>query len=123
MFMVHPSIFDYALCNQTVTVYHEDGGSVTRTVYKRAFLDFKKTQNVEKTGLSEASGFLLVIPGATQACQVSDKVFLGIGPEVPEDVLKWWRAFIPAKVDGLVVVRYVDTKYWNGQMIHTEAGG
>ena len=39
---------DYRLCNQTVTVYHKDGESFSRVVYDRAFLDFKKTENVDK---------------------------------------------------------------------------
>ena len=48
---------DYRLCTQTVTVYHKDGDTYTRTVYDRAFLDFKKTQNVDKTGSSESNSF------------------------------------------------------------------
>lgn len=114
----------YDLCNDTVTVYHEESGEITRTVHPRAFLDFKKTENVDRTGSSEANGFLLVAPGETQACHVGDKVMLGEGPEVPaEEQLKWWRSFIPAKVDGLVVVRYVDMKRFGGKIVHTEAGG
>jgi len=30
---------------------------------------------------------------------------------------------IPVKVPGLVVVKYVDPKYWNGKLVHVEAGG
>lgn len=49
---------DYSKCSQTVTVYHWDGDhGCTRTVYKQAFLDFKKTQNVDKTG-QQGSQFL-----------------------------------------------------------------
>lgn len=112
---------DYRLCNQTVTVYHKDGDTYARTVYERAFLDFRKTQTVDKTGSKEANSFLLVIPGDAQAVFVGDKVLLGVGPEIStrED----WAAFIPSKVQGLVVVSYVDTKYWNGKIVHTEAGG
>lgn len=44
---------DYRLCNQTVTVYHRDGDKVTRTVHDKAFLDYKKTENVDKTGSKE----------------------------------------------------------------------
>ena len=40
---------DYRMCNQTVTVYHKDGDKYIRTVYERAFLDYKKTQSVDKT--------------------------------------------------------------------------
>lgn len=113
---------DYRLCNQTVTVYHWDGASTyTRTVHTNAFLDFKKTQNVEKTGSEEANSFLLVIPGASVPVAVGDKVLLGEGPEVASR--EAWASFIPAKVEGLVVVKYVDPKYWRGSVVHTEAGG
>ena len=69
---------DYSLCNQTVTVYHWDGkDTYTRKVFTDAFLDFKKTQNVDKTGSSEVNGFLLVIPGPSVPVSVGDKVLLG----------------------------------------------
>ncbi|WP_050697612.1 hypothetical protein [Anaeromassilibacillus senegalensis] len=113
---------DYSKCNQMVTVYHWDGKETyTRTVHDRALLDFRKTRNVDKTGSREANTFLLVIPCDSQPVFVGDKVILGVGPEVAtrED----WAAFIPAKVPGLVVVQYVDSKYWQGQMVHVEAGG
>ena len=112
---------DYRMCSQTVTVYHKDGDTVTRTVHTNAFFDFKKTQNVDKTGSREVNSFLLVIPCSEQAVFVGDKVLHGVGVEIatPEE----WAAFIPAKVPNLVVVKYVDPKYWNGQMVHTEAGG
>lgn len=103
----------------TVTVYHQEG--YARTVVDRAFLDFRKTRNVEKTGSSEVNSFLLVIPCAVQGVFVGDKVLLGEGPEVA--TREAWAALIPAKVPGLVVVRYVDPKYWNGKLVHVEAGG
>lgn len=113
---------DYRLCNQTVTLYHWDGkDNYVRTVREDAFLDFKKVQNVEKTGSTEANTFLLVIPGASVPVAAGDKVFAGVGPEIAsrED----WAAFIPAKVDGLGVVKWVDPKFWRGSVVHTEAGG
>lgn len=113
---------NYDLCNQTVTVYHRNGqDDYTRTVYTRAFLDFKKTVAVDKTGSKEANSFLLVIPGDTQAVFAGDKVLTGRGPGISSD--KDWAAFIPTKVPGLVVVSYVDTKCWNDKIVHTEAGG
>ncbi len=112
---------DYRLCNQTVTVYHQDANQYIRTVYDRAFLDFRKTQTVDKTGSREANSFLLVIPGEAQAVFVGDKVLLGEGPKVANR--EAWAALIPSKVPGLVVVGYADPKYWNGKLIHTEAGG
>ena len=124
MLMLKPTCpVDYRLCNQTVTIYHWDGKETyTRNVIKEgAFLDFKKTQNVDKTGSKEANAFLLVVPGPVVKVAVGDKVLLGEGPEVAtrED----WGGFIPVKVPGLVVVKWVDPKYWRGSVVHTEAGG
>lgn len=113
---------DYSKCDQTVTIYHWDGKEgYTRTVCRSAFLDFKKTLNVDKTGSREANSFLLVIPGDVQAVFPGDKVLLGEGPQV--DTQAAWAAFIPAKVPGLAVVKYADPKYWRGRMVHVEAGG
>ena len=115
---------NYRLCNQTVTIYHhdKDAGTYTRTVIEHgAFLDFRKNRNVEKTGAKEANSFLLVIPCSSQPVFPEDKVLLGTGPEIA--TREAWAAFIPVKVPGLVVVKYVDPKYWNGQMAHVEAGG
>ena len=112
---------DYRLCTQTVTVYHQNGDTFTRTVHKNAFFDFKKVQNVDKIGSREANSFLLVIPCESQTVFAGDKVYLGEGPDIA--TMEQWRAFIPAKVPGLVVVSYADPKYWNGQMVHMEAGG
>lgn len=65
----------------------------TRRVFANAFLDFKKTQNVDKTGSSEVSSFLLVIPGSTVPVEVGDKVLLGEGPKV--STRADWSALIP----------------------------
>lgn len=113
---------DYSLCNQTVTIYHWDKkDTYTRKVIHNAFLDFRKTQNVDKTGSEEDNSFLLVIPGASVPVSVGDKVLHGVGPEIA--TREAWAAFIPAKVPGLGVVKYVDPKYWRGSVVHTEAGG
>lgn len=112
---------DYSKCNQTVTVYHRDAEGYVRTVHRRAFLDFKKTVNVDKTGSKEANSFLLVIPCGVQAVFPGDKIVLGEGPEVSSR--EEWAALIPAKVPGLVVAAYADPKYWEGRLVHVEAGG
>lgn len=112
---------NYALCDQQVTVYHKEADTITRKVYDRAFLDFRKTLTTDKTGSKEANTFLLVIPGAEQAVFIGDKVMLGEGPEVA--TAKEWAAMVPVKVPGLVVVSYADPKYWRGSIVHTEAGG
>ena len=115
---------DYHLCNQTVTLYHWDGKDefTRRVIEKGAFLDFKKVQSMNKTGSMEKNSFLLVIPCSEEVpVAVGDKVFHGEGPEIW--CLEEWRKFKPATVPGLVVVEYVDPKYWNDQLVHVEAGG
>lgn len=114
---------DYRLCNQTVTLYHWDGKkTVTRRVIEKgAFLDFKKVQSVNKLGSAEKNGFLLVIPCSEAPVAVGDKVFHGVGPEIA--TREEWAAFHPSSVPGLVVVEYVDPKYWKDRMVHVEAGG
>ncbi|MBP1737281.1 MAG: hypothetical protein H6Q60_1162 [Oscillospiraceae bacterium] len=112
-------LLDYCKCNQTVTVYHQGTDkTIARTVYENAYLDFQKNQNVNKTGSSESNSFLLVIPGESVILYNGDKVLLGEGPESVT-----WTEFIPAKVPGLVVIKHVDPKYWNGVQCHVEAGG
>lgn len=112
---------DYRMCRQTVTVYHKEGETFTRTVHKKAFLDFRKNQTVDKIGGREANTFLLVIPGDNQMVFVGDKVLMGEGPKVATQAD--WAALIPSVTPGLVVVKYVDPKYWGTQMVHVEAGG
>lgn len=114
---------DYQLCNQTVTVYHWDKKEtvIRKVIEKGAFLDFKKVQGVGKTGSTEVNSFLLVIPCSESPVAADDKVLLGEGPEITtrED----WARFIPSNTPGLVVVKWVDPKYWKGRMVHVEAGG
>lgn len=109
------------LCRQTVTIYRMQDGKYTRKVHERAFLDFRKNMTVDNTGSKEANAFLLILPGAVQEVFPEDKVLLGIGPEIT--TREEWARFTPSKVPGLVVVGYVDPKYWNGKLVHTEAGG
>lgn len=115
---------DYGLCNQTVTVYHWDGKEeVTRRVIEKgAFLDFKKVQDIGKTGSTEVNGSLLVIPCSGDIpVAVGDRVLHGEGPEVT--AAEWKKSFLPSTVPGLVVVKYVDPKYWKYRLVHVEAGG
>lgn len=113
----------YRLCDQTVTLYHWNGGDsiVRRVLRKNTFFDARKVQNAEKTGSREANGFLLVIPCREIPVAAGDKVLLGEGPDIAGR--EEWAGFIPSKVPGLVVVKWVDPKYWNGQLVHVEAGG
>lgn len=112
---------DYSKCNQTVTIYHKDGDVYTQQTITNAFLDYRKTRNVEKTGSKDANSFLLVIPCAVSPVCVGDKVLHGIGHTV--NTRELWAALVPSKVPGLVEVKYVDPKHWQGSMVHVEAGG
>lgn len=114
---------DYRLCRQTVTLYHwAEGEAITRRVVERgAFLDFKKVQDVSKTGSREVNSFLLVIPCGEVFVAPGDKVLEGVGPELQGR--EAWAGFIPSRVPGLAVIRYVDPKYWRGCLVHVEAGG
>lgn len=130
------------LCNQTITVYNrrESGGASTykRTTIAGASMDFKRQWQEGKTGPSASTSCLLVIPqdadgktfvlpaaysGAegTYTLAKDDKVLLGEGPEIATSAQ--WAAFIPSKVDGLVSIASVDPKYFNGELVHVEAGG
>lgn len=117
------SPMDYRLCNQTVTLYHwtEKDGVTRRVIEKGAFLDFKKVQDVSKTGSREVNNFLLVIPCSEVPVAVGDKVFHGAGPEILTRAE--WAGFLPATVPGLGIVKWVDPKYWKDQLVHVEAGG
>lgn len=116
---------DYSKCNQTVTVYHNASGTISKKVITGAFFDFKKVQSVDRTGSREANSFLLVIPvkntDGTQPVYVGDKVVLGTGADIT--TASEWAAFIPAKVPNMAVISYVDPKYWKAAVIHWEAGG
>lgn len=129
------------LCNQTVTVYNvfANGGvkEYRRTVINGAFMDFKRQWQESKTGSTAGSNCLLVIPqgadgktfvmpvaysGAenTYTLKKDDKVLLGAGPEITNATE--WSKFIPSLVDFLVSVKSVDPKFFNGEIVHVEAG-
>lgn len=113
---------DYKLCNQTVTVYHWDGGTnYTTSVIHGVALDHRKGLNVDRTGSKDAYSFLLIIPGCTAPVAVGDKVVAGEGEDVT--TREGWAALIPSKVPGLCVVKWIDPKYWNGSVVHVEVGG
>lgn len=116
---------DYSLCNQVVTVFHLDGTTVTKMT-ALAFFDFRKNDNVNRTGQTETNSFLLVIPSVLNSITEQpvfngDKVLLGT--DETELTMDYWRSLIPAKVPNLAVVKYVDPKYWQGEITHWEAGG
>lgn len=80
-------------------------------------MDFRKNRNVDKTGSAETNSFLLILPPEYSAF-VGDKIYFGEGEETVD-----WLQFVPAKVQGLVVARFIDPKYYAGKLHHTEVGG
>lgn len=116
------SPIDYRLCNQTVTIYHWDSkDTYTQQTIHNAFLDFRKNQSIDKTGSKEVNSFLLVIPTDKVIVATKDKILQGEGPRIA--TREEWSKLIPETTPGLVVVRYVDPKYWQGKLVHLEAGG
>lgn len=111
---------DYSLCCQTVTVYRReaDGSYSRRVLENRAMLDYRQVRNTSRRGSKTAHGFLLVIPCSEPCLAVGDKVLPGVGPEI--STREEWEAFIPARVEGLVVIGRVDPKFWMGRLIHME---
>lgn len=112
----------YRLCRQTVTVYRQEApGQYSRRVFRGAFLERRRQVETGRTGSAGESSFLLVIPGEEVPVRPGDKVLPGEGPEITDR--EGWSALIPARVPGLVVVGYVEPRYWQGKLCHTEAGG
>lgn len=119
----------YSLCRQTVTVYHPSGDGFGRVVYSRAYFELKRSRSLSfhrgqtqsRVGAREEGSFLLVIPGGIQTVFPGDKVILGKGPAIK--TAQEWAAFIPSLVPGLAVVTWAEPKFWNGKIVHTEAGG
>lgn len=133
----------YSLCNQTISVYNilttNGKQQYMKTVISNgAFFDYKRSWQEQKTGSvgetsclliipQNANGKAFVVPSAytgkpnTYTLDKNHKVCLGIGADIENT--QQWAQFIPSKVDGLIVIQHVDPKYYNGQIIHIEAGG
>lgn len=116
---MHP----YSLCNDTLTVYHMEGGHVSRNVYTQAYFENERAEDADKLGSERKNTALAVIPGSERACEVGDRILLGEGPDVPDDAMAWWRAFIPPRVANLFVVKRVSAERFGGGVCHTEARG
>lgn len=104
----------YGLCRQTVTVYREKGGTIEKTVIPGAFLELRRNRKTDRIGIQEHTGFLLVIPGQTQAVFVGDKVIHGEGKDLSRQE---WSA-----LTDCCIVRWAEQKFWDGRPVHTEAG-
>ena len=110
---------DYALCDQTVTVYHRQGDEIFRSVEEGCWFSRQTEQVTDVQGCRQETKCLLIMPGDRQRIFVGDRVFDGVGPVVDTD---GWDSFIPVLVDGLAEISYVKPCYWDGTLCHVEAG-
>ncbi len=110
---------DYALCDQTVTIYHKQGGSVLRQVVEGCFYTWEEVQEEDEYGVRRETKCLLILPGDTYRVFIGDRVYNGIGPEIG---IGDWAAFLPVTVTGLSEINYVMPCYWEGAVCHMEAG-
>lgn len=139
---------DYRLCRQTVSLYHAEFGpggafACERRVMRGAYMELRRSWSADRLGDWEETGFLLVLPsgadgrpvwagpeeyGRLEAAEreerfcvrLGDRVMEGEGPEIGSR--EEWERFIPAKVEGLAVVKQVSVYRWQGEVCHVEAG-
>ena len=110
---------DYGLCDQTATIYHKENGTVTRTLIKNCYWEYRREHISDVQGTRMENRFLLILPGPEQQICPGDRVFFGIGPEIS---LEEWPLFIPARDIRVGEAEYVTPFYREGALCHTEAG-
>jgi hypothetical protein len=104
---------DYALCDQTVTVYRKNAETVCRQVIENAFFALEEGRTGEN---APVRNFLLIVPGPEVKLFPGDRVLEGIGP-VEVD----WEAFLPIHIPGLVEVGRTRHYRLGGEICHVEA--
>ena len=109
-------MMDYGLCDETVTVYRNTDGQIQRWLIENARLIRQIATPNETYGKSMEKKFLLIIPGDFPL-QPGDRVYAGTGPEVTD-----WEVFVPVSVAELYEISFVKPCYWDGELIHWEAG-
>ena len=102
----------YPLCDRTVTLYRNTGEKVERQVLEGCFYRYEDILSGEQF----ARKFVLIHPGAEEI-RPGDRVYDGIGPE---QVV--WAEFLPITLPGLAEVSYAAPWYWEGKVVHWEAG-
>lgn len=119
--LVYPGA--YALCTQTVTVYHRDkeAGEITHHTYEGVYFGRGKTQSTVKEGAREESATLLIIPGDAAQIFPGDKVIEGEGTRIA--TAEAWARAIPSTTPGLVVIRSVHPVKYQDRVVHIEAEG
>ena len=107
--------FDYSLCDQTVTLYRKAGGEIIRKVVTGA-LSVRTAAPTEFYGKSLEKTFRLIIPGDFPIYP-GDRIFAGVGPANVD-----WQGFLPATVPEVFEVSFAKPCYWDGDVVHWEAG-
>ena len=108
---------DYSLCDQTVTFYRKVGEEIQRKVAGNCHLSCKCRWTTENYGKSMEKKFLLIIPAGTIQPQPGDRIYAGVGPEQVD-----WERFLPALIPEVYEISYVSACYWDGEVVHWEAG-
>ena len=109
-------MFDYSLCNQTVTLYRFRNGKVHRQIIENGFYTWQVEMVSDETGTRQETLCTLILPGRHDLLP-GDRVYDGIGPQITQ-----WPGFVPAAVYGLAELNYVRPCTWQGEICHTEAG-
>jgi len=110
---------NYALCDQTVTVYRLRDGQVQRQVLENCGYSWQNTEVDDELGCRRETKCLLILPGEEQTIFPGDRVFDGVGPAV---TAARWAEFVPVLVPTLAEVAYVMPVRLGGQICHWEAG-
>ena len=131
---------DYRFCTHTVTVYHavfRPEFSCRRTVLRGVWLDERDSGGADAIGATGQRYCFLLAPCGGQwplwrpggegaqpeedwfSLEPGDRVLPGEGSEI--ETADQWRAFVPAAVPGLAVIREVAAKRLDGQVRHVEA--
>lgn len=131
---------NYCFCTHTVTVYHavfRPEFSCRRTVLRGVYLDERDSGGADAIGSTGQRYCFLLAPCGGQwplwrpggegaqpeenwfSLEPGDRVLPGEGPEI--ETADQWRAFVPAAVPGLAVIREAAAKRLGGQVRHVEA--
>lgn len=109
--------FDYSLCDETVTVYRYREGQIHRQVLENCRLVGSAGITLDTRGRGRYKRFWLLIPGDIPPLKPGDRVCAGVGPGEVE-----WETFLPALVEPVYEMSYVKPCFWEGQLVHWEAG-